>query len=344
MNELFLYVVSVLIWGSTWFAIEFQLGEVSPAVSIFYRYALAALTLFAWCAWRRLPLLHFDWRAHRVFVLLGLFLFGLNYVAAYQAQVYLDSALNAILFSMLVWMNILNARLLFGTRIEPRVFVGAGLGVTGIVVLFWPELAATGFSGDVALGAAISLLGAMIASCGNMVSQWGQQRQRLPVVQSNAWGMAYGALGLLVFALLRGDAFAFDASPGYVISLVYLAVFGSVIAFGSYLTLLGRIGAHRAGYAVVMFPVVALVLSAMFEGLRVTPTLLLGVALALAGNVVILQRRGRAPAGAGAAGTAGTGATGARAAGGGPGARPTADTASGSSAQPERGDDHATER
>ncbi len=291
MSNLLLYALSVLIWGSTWFAIEFQLGTVSPVVSIFYRYVLATAVLFAWCLWRRLPL-RFPLRAHRAFVLLGLLLFGLNYVAAYQAQVYISSALNAILFSMLVWVNIVNARWIFGTRIEPRVYLGATLGLAGLVVLFWPEIAKTGWTGRVAIGAGISLLGATIASFGNMASQWAQS-QKLPVVQSNAWGMAYGSLIMFAFALLRGDAFTFDVRPAYAISLVYLAVFGSVIAFGVYLTLLGRIGAHKAGYVVVMFPIVAVILSTLFEGLRLTPNLLFGLALALAGNVVILRRAKR---------------------------------------------------
>ncbi|MEO0972557.1 MAG: EamA family transporter [Pseudomonadota bacterium] len=287
MSDLLLYLSSVLIWGSTWFAIEFQLGEVSPTVSLFYRYLLAAAVLFGWCLWRGLPL-RFGWRAHRVFVLLGLLLFGLNYAAAYQAQFYISSALNAIMFSMLLWLNIINARLIFGTRIEGRVWVGAAFGLLGIVVLFWPELATTGLTGGVMIGVGFSLLGATVASFGNMAAQWGS-RQSLPVVQSNAWGMAYGALGQLLFAVLRGDEFVFDSSPAYVISLVYLAVFGSVIAFGTYLTLLGRIGAHRAGYVVVMFPIVALILSALFEGLALTPTLGVGVGLALLGNVLVLR-------------------------------------------------------
>jgi drug/metabolite transporter (DMT)-like permease len=299
VSNLLLYALSVLIWGSTWFAIEFQLGVVPPAVSLFYRYVLATAVLFGWCLWRGLPL-RFPWRAHRVFVLLGTLLFGLNYMAAYQAQFHISSALNAILFSMLLWVNIINARMMFGTAIEPRVYVGAGLGLIGLVVLFWPQIAASGWSGSVAVGAGFSLLGATIASFGNMASQWGQQ-QALPVVQSNAWGMLYGSLVMLLFALLRGDAFVFDSGVGYVVSLVYLAVFGSVVAFGTYLTLLGRIGAHRAGYVVVMFPIVALVLSATFEGLALTPGLLLGVGLALAGNVLILRRSPaipRPPAGA----------------------------------------------
>ncbi len=123
-----------------------------------------------------------------------------------------------------------------------------------------------------------------------MVSQ-ALQQGRTPVVQANAWGMAYGALISLVFVLVFGHEIRFEATFTYIVSLAYLAVFGSVVAFGAYLTLLGRIGAHRAGYATVMFPVVALILSLLFEGLRLDATIVLGTALVLSGNVLVLRER-----------------------------------------------------
>ena len=132
MNPIFLYVITVLIWGSTWFAIEFQLGTVAPEVSIAYRYAIAAVLLFAWSRYRKLKL-SFSLREHGWFVLLGLLLFCLNYVFAYRAQIYITSALTAIAFTSIVWMNIINARILFGIRSGPRVLIGASLGIAGIV-------------------------------------------------------------------------------------------------------------------------------------------------------------------------------------------------------------------
>ena len=104
--------------------------------------------------------------------------------------------------------------------------------------------------------------------------------------------MFYGALLSAITSLLAGHEFAFDWSPGYVISLAYLSVFGSIVAFGAYLTLLGRIGAHKAGYAMVMFPVVALILSTLFEGLELDWTILVGTLLVLVGNVFVLETRG----------------------------------------------------
>ena len=288
MTNFLLYAASVLIWGSTWITIDYQLGEVPVEASLAYRYLLGAGLLFAWCALRGKSL-RFDVGAHGYFLLMGVFLFGLNYMAAYAAQFYITSALNAIAFSSLVWMNIINARLFLGTRIEPRTYAGAALGMTGIVALFWPEVMSVSLADGILIGAALSLTGALLASFGNIISQRAQQR-RLPVLQSNAWGMLYGGLLNGLAAALQGKPFAFDTSTGYVLSLLYLAIFGSVVAFGCYLTLLGRIGAHRAGYVVVMFPIVALVLSALFEGLTFDTHIIAGVLLALAGNMLILSR------------------------------------------------------
>ena len=287
MSNLLLYIITVLIWGSTWFAIEFQLVVVEPEVSIVYRYAAASILLFAWSRVRGLKL-RFDLRAHGWFLLLGFFLFGMNYVLAYRAQIYITSALTAIAFSTIVWMNIINARLFFGVRAGRRVLFGSLLGIAGIFTLFAPQIGAMSLSDTVFYGSVLAVLGALVASFGNMASQ-GAQKQKLPVIQSNAWGMFYGAVITGVIAVSEGHAFAFDWSPGYVTSLIYLAVFGSIIAFGAYLTLLGRIGAHKAGYAMVMFPVVALILSALFEGLQINAPVVLGTILVSAGNLFVLR-------------------------------------------------------
>jgi drug/metabolite transporter (DMT)-like permease len=293
LSNALLYVATVLIWGSTWIGIEFQLGVVNPMVSVFYRYAIAALLLIGWCRLRGKSLA-FGGAAHLRFLLLGLTLFGINYLLTYHAQQWLTSALAAILFSTMLWLNMINARLFFGVRSGARVVAGSLIGVAGIVILFYPEVRYLSWSDATFFGAVLALLGAFVASLGNMISQNAQNRG-LPVVQSNAWGMAYGALFTGLLALLRGHAFTFDASPGYVLSLLYLAVVGSILAFGAYLTLLGRIGAHRAGYAVVMFPVVAVVISVLFEDLRVTGNLIAGAGLVMLGNVFVLQTR-RPPA------------------------------------------------
>jgi drug/metabolite transporter (DMT)-like permease len=288
MNNSSLYVITVLIWGSTWLAIEYQLGVVEPEVSIAYRYAAAALVLFAWCRLRGLPL-RFGVKDHVYFVLLGLLLFCLNYIFAYRAQVHITSALAAIAFSTMLWMNIILSRVFFGTRATSRVLIGALLGIVGIVVLFAPQIESITITDSVFFGSILALGGALTASFGNMLSQSAQKRA-LPVVATNTWGMFYGAILTGVVALVSGHEFNFDATFTYITSLAYLAVFGSVIAFGAYLTLLGRIGAHKAGYVTVMFPVVAVILSMAFEGLQLSGTIVTGTALVLLGNLLVLKK------------------------------------------------------
>ena len=287
MSNVALYTVAVVIWGSTWLAIEFQLGVVEPEVSIVYRYALAAGLLFAWSAIRGLSL-RFDWRAHFWFALLGILLFSLNYVLAYRAQILISSALCAIAFSMILWMNIVNARLFFGVRSTPQVTAGALLGAAGVLTLFAPQIGELTLSDSVFGGLMLALLGAVSASFGNIASQHVQQQQ-LPIVQSNAWGMFYGTLWTAGYVIYQGYDFTYDASPAYTMSLLYLSVFGSVVAFGAYLTLVGRIGAHRAGYATVMFPIVALLLSCVFEGLQLDVPTIAGASMAVAGNLLVLS-------------------------------------------------------
>ena len=289
MNNTILYALTVLIWGSTFFAIEFQLGEVAPEISLVYRYSAAALLLFAWCKIRGLSLA-FSLRSHGWFVLLGMLLFGINYILTYRSQVYITSALAAIAFSSMVWLNIINARLFFGIRAGRGVLVGALLGLSGMSLLFAPQIREISFTDTVFYGTCLAVLAALTASFGNMVSQ-ATQRANLPVMQTNAWGMFYGAVLMGVMSVANGYEFTFEWSASYVISLAYLTVFGSIVAFGAYLTLLGRIGAHRAGYAMVMFPVVALLLSAMFEGFEIGVSTIVGTALVLAGNIFVLRQQ-----------------------------------------------------
>jgi drug/metabolite transporter (DMT)-like permease len=291
MSNALLYAITVAVWGSTWLAIEFQLGVVAPEVSVVYRYAGASLLLFAWSRIRGLRLA-FGLRDHARFFLLGLLLFGLNYILTYRAQIYITSALTAIVFTSIVWMNIVNARIFFGIRADRRVLFGALLGVAGIVTLFTPQISELTMSDTVVYGSLLATLGALVASFGNMASQ-SAQHAGLPVVQSNAWGMLYGTIITAVIAVAQGHEFVFDWSAGYVGSLLYLTVFGSIVAFGAYLTLLGRIGAHKAGYAMVMFPVVALILSAIFEDLEIDAAVIIGTLLVLAGNVFVLNTKAR---------------------------------------------------
>lgn len=294
MNNLTLYLVAVFIWGSTWLAITFQLGKVPPEVSVAYRFALAGVILLAWSLVRRLPL-RFSWRQHQWMALQGALLFGLNYVCVYLAESRISSGLVAVIFSLIVFFNIVGTRVFFGTPMKPATLFAAALGVGGVTLLFLPELRHPSSATGSAWGIAFAVISAISASFGNLVSAR-NQRHGMPVVQLNTFGMLYGASFVALYALFAGRHFTFDASPAYLLSLAYLALFGSVLAFGAYLTLVGRIGADRAGYSGAAIPLVALMLSMAFEGLRLHAPEILGIALCVAGNILVLRRRAKAAA------------------------------------------------
>ena len=290
MYNTFLYLITVLIWGSTWLAIKLQLGVISPELSIAYRFGLAAIILIVFSLLRRLPM-GFSLKTHAFFALQGLLLFSLNYFLVYLAEGYLTSGLVAIIFSLIIVLNVFFGAIFLGNPVRVRVMIGAGLGLLGLAFVFWPELNSLSLSSQKIVGMILAFIATISASLGNVVSAR-NQRHELPVIQTNAYGMLYGAVFMLVTALLRGAELQFDTSPSYVLSLFYLAIFGSVIAFGSYLTLLGRIGLDRAAYVTVLFPVIALLLSTIFEDLRWGIYQLLGVLLILLGNAVVVTRKG----------------------------------------------------
>jgi drug/metabolite transporter (DMT)-like permease len=288
MNSLGLYLTSVLIWGSTWLVITFQFGTVPPTVSVAYRFLLSAVILAGWCVYRGLPL-RFTAREHRWMFIQGVLLFGINYVTVYLAETKVTSGLVAVVFSLIVFMNIAGARIFFGTPVKRATMLGSILGVIGILLVFLPEFGRESGRGDPTLGLVLALVGAVSASAGNLVASR-NHRAGLPVVQMNTFGMFYGALAVAAFALATGQPFVFDPSVRYLLSLGYLALFGSIVAFGAFLTLIGRIGAGRAGYVTVAIPVVALMFSALFEGLQWHLSLVAGMVLCLAGNVVVLRK------------------------------------------------------
>jgi drug/metabolite transporter (DMT)-like permease len=281
------FAACVAIWSTTWIAITFQLGPVAPEMSVAYRFLLASALLFGWCRVRRLPLA-FNPRQHLWLALFGITTFGVGYVFVYYAERHVVSGLVAVGYSASPLLGMLGMRLFFGTPMTGRVAIASLLGITGIAVVFYPELTRLQGTRDTAMGVLFTAISVLVASVGSMVA-YRNQRTGVPLWQGMAWGMLYGASSALAVGLTSGKALAFQWAPVYVLSLAYLALLGSIAAFASYLTLLKRIGAARAGYIGVMVPVVALLLSAVFEGFRFHSLTWAGMAISVAGNVLILR-------------------------------------------------------
>ncbi len=289
-NTLF-YALTVIIWGSTWLAIEYQLGDVAVEVSLFYRFLAAAVLVFI-ISWVGGLSLKFSLKQHGYIALLGLLNFCINYVTLYEAQKYLTSAMTSIGFSTLLLINIINSKIFFGRNIVVKTYIGALFGIVGIITLFWPEIVSfkngeNSGSIDTVKGMVLVLLGTIFASLGNMVSIRNSNHS-YPILQSSGWGMFYGSVFLLIFALINGAEFKFSYKPEYMISLGYLTVFGTVIAFYSYFFLLKNIGPEKASYSIVMFPVVAVILSSFFEDFVWDIYSISGFILVGVGNLIML--------------------------------------------------------
>lgn len=289
MQNILLYLGTVLSWGSTWYAIKFQLGNVSPDISVGYRFILASFILFCWCRLRGLNL-QFSLKNHLFLVAQGIFLFSLNYLCLYWATNYLASGLNAVVFSTLMIFNIINSAIFYRTTVNLSVIIGAILGISGIVIIFWPQLSILDFSSSTMVGMMLGLAGAASASWGNILSAR-NQKNHLPVMESNAYAMAYGGLFTFILAIMQGTPVTFDLSFSYIGSLFYLSFLGSVVAFGCYLTLLGRIGAGKAAYALLLTPVVALIISTVFEDFSWSFSTIVGVGLIFLGNILVLIKK-----------------------------------------------------
>ena len=285
MLNFLLYAVAALIWGSTWLGIKLQLTQVPPILSVGYRFCLAALILAVYCILRN-KRLAFSRRDHLFMAIQGFTLFGLGYCMSYLATSYLTSGLVAVAYSTILMWNILNLRIFMGQAIAWRAFWGGILGLSGICIVFWDDLSAFTATRGL-IGLSMALVGAYLSSLGNVVGAR-NARTGVPVTQANAYGMAYGGLLTLAIHFGGGGELVMDWTASYLAPMLYLTVFGSVVAFGCYMLLIGRIGAEYAAYVTLLMPIIALFLSTLFEDFLWTSNAAIGVAIVLIGNLFIL--------------------------------------------------------
>ncbi len=287
MNAL-LYILVVAIWGTTWIAIFLQQGPVPATVSIFWRFAIASVTMLTILLLAR-RLRRLALRDHLFCILQGCCVFGFNFWCFYTAASWINTGLESVIFSMAVLFNAINSFLFFRQTPPGRFYLAALLGLVGIITLFWDDLQASGLSSTMLPGILLSALGTYGFSLGNMLSIR-HQRRGLETLTTNSWAMLYGTLIIGAIALLRGDNFTPQWTTSYLGALFYLAIFGSVIAFGAYFTLVGRIGASNAAYSTLLFPLVALTLSTLYEGYQWHANAIIGLVLILVGNLVMFAR------------------------------------------------------
>jgi drug/metabolite transporter (DMT)-like permease len=283
-----LFSAVVLIWGSTWLAITFQFGEVDPTLSVAYRFLIAAIILLAYSKYKKLSLklprhIHFKMAG------VGLCLYTLDYTMLYQSQQYIISAIVALMSSGMVYINVVLRRVLLKKPIRTEVMIGATLGMLGIGLIFLPEFSKVSANQYLMLGISFALASFFFASLGNVISERILDHGT-PVIQMNFWAMSYGVVFIFAAAWFNGAQFTLPTNPEYYYSILYLSVFGSVLAFGAYMQLVKQMGSDKAAYVVLIYPIVALILSTLFEGYQWQLEAFIGVAIVLLGNAIAMGK------------------------------------------------------
>lgn len=287
--SLMLYGFVVVLWGTTWQAITLQQRSfISPEVAVFWRFLIASALLFSvLILFKRLKKISKE--AHLLCLLQGCCIFGFNFLCFYYAVHYINSGLEAIIFSLAVLFNAINSRIFFKQAISPRFYMAACCGVSGIVALFWHDIYGVSFKPDVLLGIVLCLMGTYGFSLGNMLSVQ-HQKQGRDIFTTTAYAMLYGAIIMLSLSIIQGKNIVPHIQMISQMAILYLAVFGSVIGFCAYFILVGRIGASNAAYSTLLFPLVALIISTVMEGYVWTANAVLGIVLILLGNAVFFVK------------------------------------------------------
>ncbi|MFN3836106.1 MAG: DMT family transporter [Brevundimonas sp.] len=284
---IFAIAACALIWGTTWYAITLQLGPVDAVVSIVWRFGLAAAVLFAFCALTRRPV-RLTRAQHLAAIGQGAFVFAVSYGFVYAAEEQVASAVVAVIFAALAFVNLVLFRFLAGQRAAPTAWLGAVCGVIGVGVLSYGQMAAAGAGANPVMGVALALTAVMASALGNWFA-WRGQQAGAPVLAATAWAMAYGTAMLAVYGVATGVTWRIEPTPAYLLSLLHLSLFGSVIAFGLYFTIARQRGYALASYISALTPPIAMLVSVVFEGARFGWSALIGLALVLLGQVMLIR-------------------------------------------------------
>lgn len=279
------FLLILCFWGISWIAIAWQAGDVPSLVSIFYRFAFAGAIFMAALLVRR-RLQPSSLTDHAFFMLQGLLLFCLNFIGFYFATIYIASGLVALVMSSTIVLNGINSRFFYGDTLSRKTVMAAGFGLGGLALVFLKDISIS-YDADTIKGIILAVLGTCSFSLGNMVTIRNNMKN-IDLATSTAWAMCYGSLATLGLIQIMGFSFAWDPSVRYIGALVFLVLGASIGGFTLYLRLLTVIGPTKAAYILIVTPMIALIISSVFEGYQWQMNTFCGLCLVMAGNIMML--------------------------------------------------------
>jgi len=291
-SNFFLFLSALLFWSATWSIIGLtQVNiDLDPSVSVFIRFILAGFIILIYVAITKRKLI-FSIRDHVYFFILGIFLYSGNYIFFYNSNVYLPSNIPATVFCLLTIFNILGEKFLFKKPITTVTLSGAILGISGILIIFFNDFISFNLNSGTTIGLMFALLATLSASAGNLIAIYNKRNFSIPLLQNVAYAMIYGALVALLVSFIRGSEFYIPITNfSYILGLTYLIIFGSIISFLCYIRFIENTSASTGGYIGVVMPILALIISMIFEDVKPDIYFLTGLPIALIGLLLILKQ------------------------------------------------------
>jgi len=284
------FIVATLIWGSTWFVIRDQLGVVPPTWSVAYRFLIGSAAMFVWALMTRAPL-GIGRKGQAFAALLGFAQFVLNFNFVYRAEDHITSGLVAVVFALLIVPNAILGAVFLKQPLSRRFIAGSVVAVAGVAMLIVQEARRDGATADeTLLGVTLTVLGLLSASVSNIM-QGTQCARALPMASVLAWGMLWGGMMNVTLALATVGPPVIEARTAYWIGVVYLGVAASAVAFTCYFGVIRAVGPAQAAYSGVLTPILAMLLSTLFEGYRWSLLAAAGGLVAMIGLLIALSAR-----------------------------------------------------
>lgn len=283
------FIFLALVWGSTWLVIKDQISAVPAAWSVVWRFILAATAMAAFALLRG-ERMRLTGREMAVAIAMGFFQFSLNFQLIYKSEHYLTSGLVAVVFALMIVPNAILARLVLGAALTRRFLAGSAIALAGIALLMLHEYRIAPPNSGVTTGVLLVTGAIFSVSIGNLL-QATQTARAVPVVSLMAWGMIWGVVASGAYAVVSVGAPVLDPRPAYLAGIAYLGLVGSALTFPLYSQLIRDWGPGPAAYNGVAVPVVAMILSTLFEGYQWSLLAGGGAVLAMAGLLVALSGR-----------------------------------------------------
>jgi len=291
-SNLILFLGALFFWSGTWSIIGLtQVNiDLDPTISVFIRFILSGMIILIYVALTKRKL-SFSIKDHLYFFVLGIFLYSGNYIFFYHSNVYLPSNIPATVFCLLTIFNILGEKIMFKKPITTFTLLGALLGISGIAIIFYKDFMNFNLNSGTTLGLTFALLATLSASLGNMIAIYNKRNFSIPLLQNVAFAMIYGALIALFIALFKDEKFYIPISNlSYMLGLGYLIFFGSIVAFLCYIKFIENTSASTGGYIGVIMPILALIISMIFEDVKPDIYFLSGLVVVIIGLLLILRQ------------------------------------------------------